>query len=128
MIYFARDLDNYRKSLDFEKNSSPLYRTGNSLLVPNFVSSTFFGSFWYIFRKSNNLWVTVSRVIFSFDRFADNSNHCVKCVRIQSYSGPHFPSIYPHSNWIRRDTPNANQSNSEYGHFLRSECWKNTVK
>ena len=27
--------------------------------------------------------------------------HCVKIVRIRSYSCPHFP----HLNWIRRDTP-----------------------
>ena len=27
--------------------------------------------------------------------------HCVKRVRVRSYSGPHFP----HLDWIRRDTP-----------------------
>ena len=26
-----------------------------------------------------------------------------KRVRIRSYSGPHFPRIFPHSDWIRRD-------------------------
>ena len=35
----------------------------------------------------------------------------VKRVRIRSYSGPHFSRIFPHSDWIRRDTP----------YFLRSE-------
>ena len=36
--------------------------------------------------------------------------------------------IFPHSDWIRRDTQylvqmreNADQNNSEYGHFLRSD-------
>ena len=29
-------------------------------------------------------------------------------VRIRSYSGPHFSCIFPHSDWIRRDTPNTN--------------------
>ena len=29
---------------------------------------------------------------------------CVKRVRIRSYSGPHFFRIFPHSDWIRRDT------------------------
>ena len=30
--------------------------------------------------------------------------HCVKGVRIQSYSGPHFSHIFPHLDWIRKDT------------------------
>ena len=60
--------------------------------------------------------------------------HCIKSVRIWSYSGPHFCHILLHSNWIRRDTlyrfvfspnagkcgKNADQNNSESGHFLRS--------
>ena len=28
--------------------------------------------------------------------------HCVKSVRIRSYSGPHFYRIFPHSEWIGR--------------------------
>ena len=31
--------------------------------------------------------------------------HCVKSVCIRSYSGPHFPRIFPHSELIRRDSP-----------------------
>ena len=31
-------------------------------------------------------------------------NHCLKRVRIRSYSGSHFSRILPHSGWIRRDT------------------------
>ena len=60
--------------------------------------------------------------------------HCVKRVHIRSYSGPHFSHIFPHSDWIRRDTeylsifsPNAgkcgknvDQNNSEYFHFVCS--------
>ena len=34
----------------------------------------------------------------------DRYSHCVKSVRIRSYSGPHFSRISPHSGWIRRDT------------------------
>ena len=33
------------------------------------------------------------------------TGHCVKSGRIRSCSGPHFPRICLHSNWIRRDTP-----------------------
>ena len=61
--------------------------------------------------------------------------HCVKIVRIPSYSGPHFSHIFPHSDWIRRDTEylsifspnvgkcgkNADQNNSGYAYFLRSD-------
>ena len=36
--------------------------------------------------------------------FFQRTQHCVKSVRIRSYSGPHFPPIFPHSDWIRRDT------------------------
>ena len=31
--------------------------------------------------------------------------HCVKSVRIRSYSGLHFSCIFPHSDWVRRDNP-----------------------
>ena len=60
--------------------------------------------------------------------------HCAKSVHIRSYSGPHFSRIFPHSDWIRRETKylsvfspnagkcgkNADQNNSEYGHFIHS--------
>ena len=32
-------------------------------------------------------------------------SHCVKRIRIRSYSGRHFFRIFPHLDWIRRDTP-----------------------
>ena len=37
---------------------------------------------------------------------ASHQSHCVKSVRIRSYSGPHFPAF--------------GLNISEYGHFLRS--------
>ena len=60
--------------------------------------------------------------------------HCVKSVRIRSFSGPHFARIFQRLDWIRRDNPclsvfspnarkcgkNGGQNNSEYGHFLHS--------
>ena len=39
------------------------------------------------------------------------SIHCVKRVRIRSFSGPYFPAF----------GPNTDQKNSEYGHFSRSD-------
>ena len=59
------------------------------------------------------------------------SIHYAKSVRIRSYSGPHFSRIFPHLDWIWRDTEylpvfgpnaekcgkNADQNNSEYGHM-----------
>ena len=64
-----------------------------------------------------------------------SDSHCVKIVYIRSYSGLHFFRIFQHSDWIQRDTKylsvfspnagkcgkNADQNNSEYGHFLVSE-------
>ena len=70
-----------------------------------------------------------------------SNTHCVKSVRFQSYSGPHLSRIFPHPDWIRRDTKyevslciqsgcgkmrekcgkNADQNNTEYGHFSRSD-------
>ena len=58
--------------------------------------------------------------------------HCVKSVRIRSYSGLHFSCIFPHSDWVRRDNPylsvfspnagkcgkNADHNNSEYEHLF----------
>ena len=31
-----------------------------------------------------------------------NDPHCVKSVRILSYSGPHFSRIFPYSDWLRK--------------------------
>ena len=59
--------------------------------------------------------------------YFDCGKHCVKSIRIRSYSGPYFPefglnterySISPYSVWMRE---NEYQNNSEYGHFSRSE-------
>ena len=59
---------------------------------------------------------------------------CVKSVRIWSYSGPHFPSFGLNNGEIRsislysvRMRGNADQDNSEYRHFLRSETSSNSV-
>ena len=43
------------------------------------------------------------------------ATHCVKSVRIRSYSAPHFPA----------SGLNMDQNNSEYGHFLHidSQGW-----
>ena len=45
------------------------------------------------------------KLILSFPRcFFQPITHCVKFVRIRSYSGPHFSRIFPNSDGIRRDT------------------------
>ena len=41
------------------------------------------------------------------------NSHCLKRVHSRSYSGPYFPAF-----GLMRE--NADQNNSEYGHFLRS--------
>ena len=48
--------------------------------------------------------------------------HCVKSIRIRSYSGPHIWSFILHiSPYSVRMRENADQNNSKYVHFLRSD-------
>ena len=44
-------------------------------------------------------------------RYIDERHHCVKSVRIRSFSGPYIPAF----------ELNTDQKNSEYEHFSRSE-------
>ena len=61
-----------------------------------------------------------------FDTTFMCSTHCVKSVRIRSFSGLYFPAfgvntkkcIYP---YLVRMRKNTNQKNSEYGQFSRSD-------
>ena len=56
-----------------------------------------------------------------------NGKHWIKSVRILSYSGLHFPAFglntkrHGDLSVFSADAENADQSNSEYGHFSRSE-------
>ena len=64
----------------------------------------------------------------SFSTQITIGNHCVKRVRIRSYSGPHFSRIFSHSDWYLfvfspntgKYGKNVDQNNSEYRLFLRS--------
>ena len=50
-------------------------------------------------------------------------SHCVKNVRIRSYSDPHFPAFRLNTerySVFSTDGGNADQNNSEYRHFSRS--------
>ena len=77
-----------------------------------------------LFSNTKILW---KHTVFVEIRANRQQKHCVKSVCIRSYSGRHFSRIFPHSDGIRRDTAgvkcgkNADQNNSEYRHFLRSE-------
>ena len=63
----------------------------------------------------------------------ENQANCVKSVRIRIYSGPHFLAFgmnmerYRISPYSVRMQENADQNNSEYRHFLRSESHYNEV-
>ena len=60
--------------------------------------------------------------------------HCMKIVRIRSYSDRHFPTFGLNtesiSSYSVRMPENADQSNSEYGHFLDSDLYtmKNEIR
>ena len=46
----------------------------------------------------------IAEQLSGFNSFSLSNNHSVKTVCIRSYSGPHFSRIFPHSDWILRDT------------------------
>ena len=55
--------------------------------------------------------------------FKSKMVHCIKSARIRSYSGPYFPALELNKRRCSVSLPmrkNADQSNSEYRHFLRS--------
>ena len=63
--------------------------------------------------------------------FTTYLQHCVNCVRIRSYSDPHFPAFglnterfRPYSVRMREST---DQNNSEYGQILRSAIFYNIL-
>ena len=45
------------------------------------------------FDQINVSWIKKDLVSFSLP----NATHCMKCVRIRSYSGPYFPRITPNT-------------------------------
>ena len=58
---------------------------------------------------------------------------CIKSARIWSYSGPHFPPVFPHlDTYISVFSPNtgknADQNNSKHGHFLGSDTFQHGIK
>ena len=54
-------------------------------------------------------WSVKSRTIIDLLLVLGSLLHCVKSVRIRSFSGPYFPTF----------GLNTDHKNSEYGHFLR---------
>ena len=54
----------------------------------------------------------------------------VKSVRIRSYSGPHYstPYLSVFSPNVEKCRKNEDQNNSEYGHFLHSEIYRNGLE
>ena len=69
----------------------------------------------------DHLFLPLTRMMLASWMIFVISLHCVKCVRIRSFSGPHFPTfglnierycLYSVLMW-----GNADQNNFEYGHF-----------
>ena len=110
---------------------------GSSNMMPNvfetilaFHAITGSGATSYIFRAgkvkifkkfmSNQTKLKLFKELGKKDKVSDNhmksakefKTHCVKSVRIRSYSGPYFPAFGQNTERY--------QNNSEYGHFLRS--------
>ena len=68
----------------------------------------YFSKALLVWRKKQEtkwlLWFYSTDWLQHFSIKYSKSTHCLKSVRIRSYSGPHFPPIFPHADWIRRDT------------------------
>ena len=56
---------------------------------------------------------------FTLEMKAPNNQHCVKSVRVRSFSGPYFPAFRLNREPVRM-RENMAQKNSEYEHFSRS--------
>ena len=75
-----------------------------------------------------NGWKTLERRVF--DNFLFVEEHCVKRVRIRSYSDPHFPAFGPNTeSYFSPHFPAFPSSWTEYGKTLRTprirpECGK----
>ena len=81
--------------------------------------------------------ILMKPILVKMENWKNGKQSLRKKCPSRSYSGPHFSHIFPHSDWIWRDTEyisvfspnaekcekNADQNNSEYGLFLRSEHW-----
>ena len=108
-------------SVTYQKNGSFGWQNVLFLFIYLFIYlflCFFFSSFFFSFFLSFFL----SLFIYLFIREKNLNNrkkHCVKNVRIRSYSGPNTDNSV-------RMRENTNQNNSEYGHFSRSDNWKNT--
>ena len=68
----------------------------------------YFSKALLVWRKKQGtkwlLWFYSTDWLQDFSIKYSKSTHCLKSVRIRSYSGPHFSRIFPHADWIRRDT------------------------
>ena len=71
--------------------------------------------------------ISFFKILVKDDNSHINDSRCVKSALIRSYSGQHFPAFGLNTERILRISPdlvrmrqNADQNNSEYGHFLRS--------
>ena len=89
--------------------------------IPNFIQQDLH---YYLQLNQSNLFTfknykSINAEWRNYDRNGkDICSHCVKNVRIRSYSGPHFSAFGLNT---ERYGVDADQNNSEYGHFLRSE-------
>ena len=81
----------------------------------------------YCFIDFCSLFLKSRKAVSVSLRLSYDLTHCVKSVRIRRYSGPYIPvfvlngkirSIFLYSVRMQK---NANQNNSEYRHFSRSD-------
>ena len=125
--FFMVQISTFFMQTSLEQNHQCAKGENFLVLAVRIQKNTDLQNFSYIFHKSDKEKYMVKRGLQKIT-FCLVRNHCVKSVRIRSYSDPHFTafrlnteteygekrSISPYSVRMRENT---DQNNSEYGHF-----------
>ena len=91
----------------------------NTELIKLFLPFSLILEFMKYFYGFHQFWNS-SKYFPHFHIFYNPSKHCVKIIRIRSYSGPYIPAFGLNTVRMRENT---DQNNSEYEHYWHSETF-----
>ena len=124
-FFLLEEIQYYHKISKFSTHFFNVFEASESriLIFQKLLSSHLLNLYYLYSRKK-------IRYKMKYVKFHDNNSHYVKSVRIWSCSGPYFLAFGLNTERYGvssvRMLENTDQSNSEYGHFLRSEHMNNT--
>ena len=82
---------------------------------------------WNTLSRPLSVSLIILHLSLNYHLFTPTTKNFVKCFCIPSFSDPHFPAFglnmesYPVNSFSVQMQKNADQKNSEYGHFLSSD-------